>query len=95
MARRSARVFADEYQPSQEQARRDGGHVPDIRERGAKQTEKSRSRGSSCSSLSLMNFEMDVYAEVASNDSSRDGETLLCSTLYFASNDWLPRHSKP
>jgi hypothetical protein len=79
MARRSARVFADEYQPSQEKAPREGGHIPTIRDRDEMQMELSRSRGSSCSSLSLVNIEMDAYAEVASNDSSTDGEAQLLS----------------
>jgi hypothetical protein len=95
MARRSARVFADEYQPSQENAPNEGGYIPAIRERDGKQMEKSRSRGSSCSSLSLVNFETDMYAEVASKDSGMDGMTRLCPGRHFARTDWLSSHSRP
>jgi tyrosine-protein phosphatase SIW14 len=83
VARRSARVFVDEYQPSQEKSPREGGRVPAIREREEKQMENSRSRESSCSSLSLVNFEMDMYEEVVSNDSSRDGKARLLFTFHL------------
>ena len=83
MARRSARIFEDEYQPSEEKSQIEGGHISAIRERDEKQTEKSRSRGSSCSSPSLVNFEMDMYASVASKDSAIDGKTRLCSRQHF------------
>jgi len=79
MARRSARVFADEYQPSQEISN-ESGYSPVIRERDEKQMEESHSRSSSCSSLSLINFEMDRYAEIASQkDFGIDCKTRLCS----------------
>lgn len=95
MARRSARVYADEYQPSQEKAPGEGSHILAIHERDEKQMENSRSRGSSCSSLSLVNFEMDMYAEVASNDSSRDGKARLLSTLDPAPTNWLSSNAGP
>ena len=95
IARRSARVFADEYQPSQENAPNEGDYIPSIREWDEKQMEKSRSRGSSCSSLSLINFEMDMYAEVASRDSGMDGKSRLCPGRHFAPTDWLSSHSRP
>jgi hypothetical protein len=80
MARRSARVFADEYQPFQEETSNESGYIPVFRERDEKQLEiKSRSRGSSCSSLSVVNFEMATCAEVASNNSARDGKARLRS----------------
>lgn len=95
MARRSARVFADEYQLTQEKAPNEGSCMPAGRERDEKQIEKSRSRGSSCSSLSLVNFEMDMYAEAASKDSDTDGETWLCSRRHTALSDWLSSHYGP
>jgi hypothetical protein len=88
MARRSGRVFADEYQPSQEISN-ESGHSPGIRERDEKQMEKSRSRSSSCSSLSLINFEMDTYAEIASKDFGINGKTRLCSRRRSAPIDCL------
>jgi hypothetical protein len=75
MARRSARVFADEYQPSLE-INPNGGSSPVIREQEEIQTEsKSCSRDSSRSSLSLMNFGMDLSARIATNEPTGEGKT--------------------
>jgi hypothetical protein len=92
MARRSARVFADEYQLSQEKAPNEGCYSPAMRGRDEKQMERSLSRGSSCSSVSLVNFEMERYAEGASKDSGVEGKTRLCSRRHSAPTDYISSH---